>query len=334
MSEEAAHPRNAIDLQRIEEPARAFEHAMSVGRLHHAWLLTGPKGVGKASFAYRAARGLLDPRPPAGPHPLGGAPGDQVARLVAARAHPDLLVLELGGDDGKPRTSISVDEARRLPAFFAKGPAVAPFRVAIIDAVDDMNANAENAILKTLEEPSGRGVLLLVSHAPGRLLPTVRSRCRRLAFALWPETAVSEFAQTRLEIGRDEAVRLARMALGAPGRALTLHAAGALEADAAARGLLAALPHVDAPALVKLTDGFRGAEGGKRFSLMLECLADGIRSGSVSLSGVAADRWSRAWERLSQLRAQVSGANLDRTDAFCALVSELRAAAELQPLPC
>jgi DNA polymerase-3 subunit delta' len=99
-----------------------------------------------------------------------------------ARAHPDLLVLERESPDGKPRRVIPVDEARALPEFFSKSPATAAYRVAIIDAADDLNVNAANAVLKTLEEPPPRGVLFLVSHAPGGLLPTIRSRCRRLAF--------------------------------------------------------------------------------------------------------------------------------------------------------
>src|SRR5277367_4475775 len=175
-----AHPRDVFGFDHGESAERAFLEALDRGKLHHAWLLTGPEGVGKATFAYRVARRLLGATPDARFGPLGSAPDHPVSRQVAARSHPDLLVLERAGEDGKARKVIPVDDARRLPEFFSKAPASAPYRVAIVDAVDDMNPNAANALLKTLEEPPERGILLLVSHAPGGLLPTIRSRCRRL----------------------------------------------------------------------------------------------------------------------------------------------------------
>jgi DNA polymerase-3 subunit delta' len=175
------HPRDVFAIDGVEAAELAFLDALDRGRLHHAWLLTGPEGVGKATLAYRMARRLLGARPDPAFGALGSAPTDFVSRQVAARSHPDLMVLERATDDGKARKSIPVDEARLLPAFFANSPAVSPYRVAIIDAADDLNVNAANAVLKTLEEPPARGVILLVSHSPGRLLPTIRSRCRRLA---------------------------------------------------------------------------------------------------------------------------------------------------------
>src|SRR4029453_12291956 len=143
-----------------------------------------------------------------------------VSRQVAARSHPDLFVLEREGPDGKPRKGIPVGDARRVAEFFSKSPASAPHRVAIVDAADDLNVNAANAILKTLEEPPPRGVLLMVSHSPGRLLPTIRSRCRRLAFHPLPVEDAAGFVTARADVAHDEALRLAHMADGAPGRAL------------------------------------------------------------------------------------------------------------------
>src|SRR3954453_19809975 len=122
MAEPAPHPRDRYALDGIESPAAAFEAAMARGRLHHAWLLIGPEGVGKASFAYRAARRLLGAKPAPAYGPLGRAPEDPVNRRIAARSHPDILVLDRSSDDGKPKKIISVDEARRLPEFFAKAP--------------------------------------------------------------------------------------------------------------------------------------------------------------------------------------------------------------------
>ncbi|MBV9510117.1 MAG: AAA family ATPase, partial [Caulobacteraceae bacterium] len=175
------HPREVFGFEHGEAAERAFLAAAGRGRLHHAWLLTGPEGVGKATFAYRAARRLLGAAPDEGYGLLGASPHDPVSRQVLVRSHPDLMVLEREVEGAaKARKVIPVDEARRLPEFFAKSPSIAAYRVAIVDAVDDMNSNAANALLKTLEEPPERGVLFLVSHTPGGLLPTIRSRCRRL----------------------------------------------------------------------------------------------------------------------------------------------------------
>src|SRR5436190_17250271 len=133
---ELAHPREVFELTGHEAAERAFEESRSRGRLHHAWLLVGPEGVGKATFAYRAARRLLGAAADPELGPLGSRPDDPVSRQVSARSHPDLLVLERTGPDGKPRKVIPVEEASALPEFFSKSPASAPFRVAIIDAAD------------------------------------------------------------------------------------------------------------------------------------------------------------------------------------------------------
>lgn len=335
MAEDVApiHPRDALALEGMEAPAKALTEALARGRLHHAWLLTGPQGVGKASFAYRAARWLLGARADPAFGPLGTDPDDPVARLVAAEAHPDLLVLERAAD----KKSIPVEEARRLPEFFSKAPALAPYRVAVIDAADDLNVNSANAVLKTLEEPPPRGVLLLVSHAPGRLIATIRSRCRRLAFAPWAEDRVADFVQSRLGLGPGEARRLAHMAGGAPGRALELAAAGALEIDAAADELLARLPGADEAALVALADRFRGGEGARRFELLLERLAARVReaAAAAALRGDARglDGWAAAWARLEALPREAEALNLDRADVFWTALAELRGAARVLPLP-
>lgn len=326
---DALHPREMFAFDGGETVEAAFLDSLGRGRLHHAWLLTGPEGVGKATFAYRAARRLLGARPDDRLGLLGASPDDPVSRQVIARSHPDLIVLERETDDGKPRKFIPVDEARKLPEFFSKAPASSPYRVAIIDAADDMNVNAANAVLKTLEEPPPRGVLFLVSHAPGRLLATIRSRCRRLAFAPWSDQRVEGFAVDRLGLVPAQAERLARMAKGAPGRALSLHAQGALDVDRTAHELLSALPQTDEAALLHLADSFRGAEGQARFELLFERLADQVHAmatqgadGSRSL-----DRWAEAWESLVALPREAEALNLDRADAFFSTIAKLRQAA-------
>ena len=327
---EVPHPRAVFHLQGQETAEASFEDARARGRLHHAWLLTGPEGVGKATFAYRAARRLLGAPEDLAYGLLGSSPEHPVSRQVAARSHPDILVLEREGPDGKPRRIIPVDDARKLSEFFSKSPASAPHRVAIIDAADDLNPNAANAILKTLEEPPPRGVLLMVSHAPGRLLPTIRSRCRRLAFQPLEIEATAAFVRDRTDVGEDDALRLARMAEGAPGRALGLAAAGALVIDDAARDLLAALPRVDDSRALSLAETFRGGEGAARFALLFERLSDRVHDFATDQAGQGMgglDRWAAAWETLQRLPREVEALNLDRADAFFTALADLRRAA-------
>lgn len=315
-------------LEGLGAPAAAFEHAWAENRLHHAWLLAGPRGLGKAAFAWRAARRLLGAAP-AGPE-LASAADDPVNRLIAARAHPDLLALERETEDGKPRRNIPVDEARRLPEFFSRAPALAPFRVALIDAADDLNVNSANAVLKTLEEPPPRGVLLLVTHAPGRLLPTIRSRCRRLGFASWTTEALADLLRGRgLDPGRAAAAR------GSPGRALAL-AEGGEGASEVLAALVARLPQIDEAQLLKIGEGFRGGDGAERFAELLGRLADHLRERLAAAAAAGdtrgLDGWARAWERLSALPAEAEALNLDRADALVGVWAELRAAARIRPM--
>lgn len=330
MADDIPHPRDAFRLQGHGAAEAAFEAARSRGRLHHAWLLTGPEGVGKATFAYRAARRLLGAPIDASYGVLGADPAHPVSRQVSARSHPDILVLERVGEDGKPRRVIPVDEARKLSEFFSKSPASAPHRVAIIDAADDLNPNAANAVLKTLEEPPSRGVLLLISHSPGRLLPTIRSRCRRLGFQALPEAEVAGFVRARTEANDEDALRLARMSGGAPGRAWRLSAAGAVAVDDAARELLRDLPQVDEAMALSLADKFRGPEGATQFNLLFERLSERIHAQTLSRAGEGRgglDRWAQAWETLQRLPREVDAVNLDRADALFTALSELRDAA-------
>jgi DNA polymerase-3 subunit delta' len=327
---ELAHPREVFAYEQGEAVEGAFLDALNRGRLHHAWLLCGPEGIGKATFAYRAARRLLGAAPDPAHGLLGAAPDSPVSRQVIAHSHPDLMVLERVGEDGKQRKVIPVDDARRLPEFFSKAPASAPWRVAIVDSVDDMNPNAANALLKTLEEPPDRGILLLVSHAPGGLLATIRSRCRRLSFRPWAAEAVAAFVRAHADVSEEQALRLARMAKGSPGRALDLAARNAVDVDDAAHDLLTRLPDVDHGAVQALAESFRGPEGFPRFELLLERLADQIHAmevGAATAGPPRSDRWGQAWEMLTTLPREVEGLNLDRADALWSAVAALRSAA-------
>ena len=317
-----SHPRDLYRLDGVALQAEAFEHALARGRLHHAWMLTGPKGLGKASFAFRAARRLLGARADDGFGPLGASPEDPVSRLIASQSHPDLLVLERSDEAKKV---IPVDEARRLPEFFSKAPALGPYRVAIIDAVDDFNANGANAVLKTLEEPSARGVLFLISHAPGRLLPTIRSRCRTLAFRPWSDAAVMALVQPRCDETGDDPSRIGAIAAGSPGRAMTLIAGGSSELDSLAEEIASVLPNLPNAALMKLAESFRGGEGMERFTFLFERVSSTIQRQTAGLEPIVAARYADLWARLAVLPGRVEGLNLDRTDAFWTALADIRA---------
>jgi DNA polymerase-3 subunit delta' len=330
VSDPIPHPRDTFDWDGNEAHERAFLSALERGRLHHAWLITGPEGVGKATFAYRAARRLLGARRAPELGPLGAAPDDPVCRQILGRAHPDLMALQRDPEDGKARRGIPVDEARALPEFFSKSPASAPYRVAIIDTADDLNVFGANAVLKTLEEPPARGVLFLISHAPGGLLATIRSRCRRLRLETPAPGAGVRWVALKAGVGADDAARLLDMARGAPGGAWRLAADGALEADQAAAGILAALPAPDPAAMVALADGFRGPAGAVKFALLFARLADRIHAMAtqrVEAGGgeavQALDRWAEIWEDLIAAPRQAEAVNLDRPDLFFTILARL-----------
>src|SRR6201994_2961786 len=177
------HPRETFDLVGQDDGLRRAARALRSGRPPSAWLITGAPGVGKATLAYRIARYLLAYGATyAGPEDLGVPQDNVAARQVAARSHPGLLVLKraINPKTGKLMTVLSVDEIRRLADFFGMTSGAGGWRVAIVDTADDMNDNAANALLKMLEEPPANAMLLLLSNTPGRLLPTIRSRCQRL----------------------------------------------------------------------------------------------------------------------------------------------------------
>jgi DNA polymerase-3 subunit delta' len=330
MSSPPPHPRDTFDW--LGEPTAdlAFADAWTRGRLHHAWLITGPPGVGKATFAYRVARRLLGARAAPQFGPLGAAPDDPVSRQIAARAMPDLMVVQTDLEDGKSRRFIRAEEAREAPEFFAKTPAAAPYRVAIIDAADDMNGHAANGLLKILEEPPARGVLLLISHAPGRLLATLRSRCRRLAIAPPPASVTDPWLRERAQVSEREAARLIDMARGAPGAAWALAQAGALDVDDAAQALVRSLPKADRRAVLSLADSFRGAAGAARFALFFERLAEHVRRRAQAQADDpdqrgAADRLAGLWSVLADTPRRVEGINLDRAETLHDVVSRLSA---------
>lgn len=211
------------------ESARdALAAAMASGALHHAWLIAGPEGVGKGAFARAAAaRMLAEAAEPQRLSPGWDVPETtQTAHLIAAGAHPDFRELvRLPKDAAKPdealARSITIAQVRSLQPLFATKPSLSERRVVVIDSIDDLERGGANALLKNLEEPPAGTIFLLVSHAPGQLLPTIRSRCRLLRFEPLGDEQVAGILRTGLpEASASEIDALVRAGEGSPGRAL------------------------------------------------------------------------------------------------------------------
>lgn len=196
----------------------AFEAAARGGQLHHAWLFAGAPGIGKASYAREAAHALLA-------RAAGNGSGDRTRSLIVAGSHPDFRVLERlpkdGKADGDLARSITIAQVRALQPLFATTPSLGPRRVVLIDAVDDLERSGANALLKNLEEPPAGTIFLLISQAPGRLLPTIRSRCRLLRFEpLGRDDMLAALGDALPEASDAEREALVRAGAGSPGRAL------------------------------------------------------------------------------------------------------------------
>ena len=220
-----------------------FASAWRSRKLHHAWLLAGPKGVGKASFAHAAARRVLAEA--AGPaFDLPGIDTDgrhPIVKLVEAGSHPDMRRLErlVNEKTGNLARNISVHQVRGLAELFGLSPAMSDWRVAVIDTVDELEASGANALLKMLEEPPPNSLFFLVSHAPGRLLPTIRSRCRRLDFQKLDDDAMTSIlAEHAPDLGAAERKRIIAMSFGSAGRALSFAELGLAKLEDAALAIL------------------------------------------------------------------------------------------------
>jgi DNA polymerase-3 subunit delta' len=307
----ALHPRANFMFIGYQEQEQALAVALGGERMHHAWLLSGPRGVGKATLAYRFARVALGARV-VGPRPLDADPQHEVSGQIAALSHPDLFVLRRGlNDRGKPRREITVDEVRALTHFFTLAPARGGMRVAIVDAVDDLNRNAANALLKTLEEPPKRSVLLLVCHAPGAALATIRSRCRRLAM----RPVESELVVAALGAGVDAS--LVNLARGRIGRALAL-AAQDVKFDRR-DGWRAATGGKAGMVLSSLYDSLSG-EPTERLETVLEFAGDWARQAGVASAG---EGWAEAWSALEGLRSEALDLDMDPRHALARAVGIL-----------
>lgn len=311
-----AHPRETTALLGQDAVLARTARALRAGRPPSAWLITGPPGIGKATLAYRIARYLLAfGASDGGPDDLSVPPDHPAARQVAAQSHPGLLILKraINPKTGKLMTVLSVDEIRRLADFFGMTSGAGGWRVAIVDTADDMNDNAANALLKMLEEPPPNAMLLLLSNMPGRLLPTIRSRCQRLELRQLDDATLEKaLAQHLPEADTGERASLARLAGGSLGAALTLAtgegAALAKEADR----LIDNARDPDLLALLTLGEKlFRMRDGLELFgNFLTEALADRIRA-RAHHGADGLDRWVALLGRIEQGFGRAAALNLE-----------------------
>ena len=324
------HPRETQQLFGHAQAERILLEAYRSGRIPHAWLIGGPRGIGKATLAYRMARFVLahpDPnsKEVQSARSLAVDPEHPVARRVAAQAQGDLLVLERTlNERGKLRQDIAVDDVRRTVSFFGSTAGEGGWRIAIVDAVDELNDAGANALLKIVEEPPPRALLLLISHARGLVMPTIRSRCRVLDLR---PLASGEVAQAvAAALGRDldaEVMEAAGLAEGSVGRAATMLEGPALALRQRLTQLLERLPETDPLALHALADAMAGADP--------QPLATFVDTVNAWLSSrLAAPQETRrlaqiaeAWEKVNRAASEVQEFNLERKPLVFSVFSVL-----------
>ena len=352
-------PRENSELFGHQNEEGSFISAWNSSRLPHAWLLGGTRGIGKASFAYRVARYVLSQ--PANSaldktglfslqkkeNTLYLASEDPLFRKIASGGHPDLLTLQrtVSKKDGRLNSSISVEEVRSAGNFLRLTPAEGGWRVLIIDSADDLNLNAANALLKILEEPSLRTIVLLVSHLPSRLLPTIRSRCCRLNFKPLSLRYFATVVKKRLpSVNKQLMEELFELSSGSPGNAVSIHEQGALVCLQELIKVLKTFPENESTSsLHSLADqlGASGEEEKFRITLDLFCswlsrqirektlngsLCQNQNTGLKFIDDTKLDVLLELWNKIRKLSDQALYQNLDRKSVILSIFSMIRRA--------
>ncbi|HET8727310.1 MAG TPA: DNA polymerase III subunit delta' [Alphaproteobacteria bacterium] len=337
------------------------------GRMPHAWLIGGPSGIGKATLAYRFARFVLSGAATDAEGLFAGAPSNlhldpehPTFRRVRAAGHADLLTVERPWhkdeekkDEADRRRRVGelpVDQVRKIAPFLHLTAAEGGWRVVVVDEAETMSRSAANAILKVLEEPPPRSLLLLVANNPGALLPTIRSRCRRLLLKPLPEADVIAYLERHApDLGETDRLGIARLAEGSIGRAVALAQEGGLELYRMLYGLLDNLPRLDITEVHRLGDQLAPATAEQTYRTVVELLdwwltrlirsaahgdmAPEVVAGEAALlqrlagGRAALDRWLEVWEKTHRLFDRADSANLDRKQVVLQAFLSLEAAA-------
>ncbi|WP_046863436.1 DNA polymerase III subunit delta' [Microvirga massiliensis] len=328
------HPREQFRLVGHADAENAFVEAIRSSRLHHAWLIGGPAGIGKATLAYRVARRVLALRPGEGARVADlDLPADStVARQVGALSHPNLVVLRRQPpSERKPASAIiNVDAVRRARTVFERTAADGGHRVCIVDSAEDLNAASANALLKVVEEPPPHTLFLIVSHAPQRLLPTIRSRCRRLLLRPLDEphirAVIGSLGPPWSEIEEELLAGAVRLGDGSVRRTLELLERDRIELAARVTAALDALPSVDDRAVLGLAEDLARKDAGPLYELALDTvdrwIGERIRMGA----GAGAARLAplvEVCEKVARTAREIDIYNLDRRPLVLSLFDDL-----------
>jgi DNA polymerase-3 subunit delta' len=301
-----------------DRAVEGFASAWATRKLHHAWLLAGPKGVGKASFAHAAARRVLAEA--AGPRfDLPGIETDDdhpIVKLVEAGSHPDMRWLERI-ENPKAKTpgtlykNIIVEQIRGLGEFLSLSAALSPWRVVVIDTVDELETSGANALLKMLEEPPANTLFFLVSNAPGRLLPTIRSRCRRLDFQKLDDDAMTSIlAEHAPHVPNVERQRIIAMSFGSAARALAFAELGLAKLEDAAVAILRQGDPTNARR-AELASELGKKASADRYAAFLELAPSLIAREARLLAGAPQERALEAYAKARELAAVAPRVSLD-----------------------
>lgn len=293
--------------------------ALDSGKLHHGWMFNGPRGIGKFRLALQFAAALLSNQT----NQLDIDATDHTAHLILNNSHPDLRILQCPFDDkGKQKSEIPVASIRDLIKFFSLRPAMGGWRIAIIDSLDEMNRNGENALLKTLEEPPPKSLIILVVHGEAHVLPTIRSRCRTLRMNL-----LAEGAGVRALVGTGLMEAEARDSLsyapGRPGKALLLRAA---DARAAARSARTAVNKLSGLGFPELSEALSTAsKSPQAFDAAFSTLCSmAYKSAKNAETPLEAGAWAQTHESLIDLAAETKALNQDKSQAVANAIMQLQ----------